>query len=191
MAKNSNLHDNFLVNFYLRGFNSVLIGLYFMTAAYVFKGMLEGFTTDGHFMLFMSAQWIEILGFGILFLLVLFSSLALFFSSRRNSRQFHYKLWNGTTKGYVWRYLVGLIVSFSMLYWITNKGYTNYIAPAFFFLYGLLLFVLKKKERNYIYKLVALTVVLAILCFVFPTYWYWSGVILGVSHIVYGISVRN
>jgi len=184
-------HDNFSINFSLKGFTSILIGIYILLGVYGIQFILEGFLIDGNPMGKMSTEIIEVLMFGIVSFVFLFSSLALFFKGRREAKNFHYKLWNGKTKTAFWKYIFGIIALFCLLLAIKNSGAINYIAPVFLFFYAILLFIFKNKERKNILVLSVLSILLAIVCLLIPSYWYSSFCILGVAHITYGIVVRN
>ena len=103
MSEFNKNHDNLSINFILKGFTSILIGVYFLVAAYLIKFILDGFLIDGNPMGMMSAEIIEILIIVITFFLFLFSSLALFFKGRRTAKKNHYKLWSEKTKAAFWK----------------------------------------------------------------------------------------
>ncbi len=184
-------HDNFLVNFSLKGFTSIRVGIYFLVASYLIKTILDGFLLDDNLMGMMSAEIIEVLIITITFFLFLFSSLALFFSGKRNAKKFNYKLWNQKTKTAFWKYILTIVLIFIVLIVLTNLGYIDFITPIFLLLYSLLLFIFKNKERKHILVLAGLCLFLAGICFLIPMYWYSSLVILGIAHITYGVVVRN
>ena len=184
-------HDNFSTNFSLKDFTSILIGIYFLVAAYGIQFILDGFLIDGNVMGMMSVEIIEVLIIVIVFFLFLFSSLALFFKGKRVAKKFHYKLWNGKTKAIFWKYLIGNLLLFCVLLLLLNKGHVNYITPSFLLFYGILLFLLKNKKRKDLLILSLISILLAILCILIPTYWYSSLCILGIAHISFGIVVRK
>ncbi|WP_298780205.1 hypothetical protein [uncultured Polaribacter sp.] len=186
-----NKQDNFLVNFSLKGYSSIQIGLYLLIAAYVIKSMLDGFLIDDNPMGMMSAQIIEVLGFVVIFLTFFFSSLALFFKGRRKAKKQNYLLWNSKTKKRFWLYLLNFSILFFVLVFLSNTSYTNYITPTFLLIYGLFLSLLEKKKDKTLYVLSGVTFLLAILVFFIPNYWYSSIYILGVAHITYGIVVKE
>lgn len=186
-----NNHDNFSVNFSLKGFTSILIGLYFLLASYIIKTMLYGFLIDDNTMGMMSAEIIEFLIISIAFFLFLFSSLALFFKGRRSAKKFHYKLWNGKTKSAFGKFILFIVIIFTTLIILMNFGQIDFITPIFLILYGLMLFFFINKTRKNLLILAGLCVFLAIICYLIPTYWYSSFVILGIAHLTYGVVVRN
>ena len=60
MSKKKDLHDNFSLNFVLRSFNSVQIGLYLLLGAYLLKSSLQNFIADENPMGMLSIEIIEI-----------------------------------------------------------------------------------------------------------------------------------
>lgn len=185
------MHDNFSVNFTLKGVTSILIGAYFFIAGYLIKTILEGFLIDDNPLGMLSAEIIEVLIISIAFLVFLFSSLALYFSGRRSSKRFQFELWNGRTKTAFWKYSIVILIIFVTLIVLMKQGFIDYITPTFLVLYGLLLFLFKNKARKNILILSAVCLLLAVMCVLIPTYWYSSLTILGIAHITYGVAVRN
>ena len=80
---------------------------------------------------------------------------------------------------------------FVLLIFLEKQGLIDYLTPTFLIIYGALLFLLKCKERKNILILSGLSVLLAIMCILIPTYWYSSLSILGIAHITYGVVVKN
>lgn len=183
--------DNFQQNFSLKGYSSIQIGLYFLLAAFFIKKMLEGFLIDDHPMGMMSAQIIEFLILLIIFFTLIFSSLALFFKGRRKAKKLDYKLWNRKTKATFWKYISSFTVIFLSLIILINQGYMDYLTPVFLVLYALTLLLLRIKKSKNLFVLSGVSILLAIICFLIPNYWYSSIFILGISHITYGIAVKN
>ena len=184
-------HDNFQLNFSLKGYSSIQIGLYFSLAALAIKKMLDGFLIDDNPLGMFSAENMEVFLIIIAVFTFIFSSLALFFKGRRASRIFQHKLWNGKTKTAFWIYLVGFSVILSVLILLMKQGFIDYITPSFLILYGILLFIFKNKERKNLLILSGICLLLAVICFLIPTYWYSSLSILGIAHITYGVVVKN
>lgn len=184
-------HDNFQLNFSLKGYSSIQIGLYFLLAGYTIKKILEGFLIDDNPLAMLSAQIIEILVLIIIFITLLFSSLALFFKGRRKARKLEYKLWNKKTKTIFWKFAASFSIIFLVLILFTILGYVDYVAPIFLILYGLLLIFLKIKKSKRLFILSSVCLILAIVCFWVPNYWYSSIFILGVAHISYGLIVKK
>lgn len=183
--------DNFQQNFSLKGYSSIQIGLYFLLAAFVIKKMLEGFLIDDHPVGMMSAQIIEFLILVIIFFTLIFSSLALFFKGRRKAKKLDYKLWNSKTKTIFWKYISSFSIIFLALILLINEGYMDYLTPVFLILYALTLMLLKIKKSKNLYVLSGVSILLAIICFLIPNYWYSSIFILGIAHITYGIAVKS
>lgn len=191
MSKNKNLHDNFSLNFVLRSFNSVQIGLYFLLGAYLLKSSLENFIANENPMGMLSIEIIEGLQVLIVILVALFSSFALFFSGRRQARKFQYKLWNDKTKKYFWIYFVLIVVGIVLLNFIASSGNVQWLAPAFLIYYALFLVILNTKKEKTLYLITGISFLLSFLVYIIPTYWYSALLIVGTSHIVYGLMNRK
>ncbi|MGK0326162.1 MAG: hypothetical protein ACJA2M_000724 [Polaribacter sp.] len=184
-------HDNFQNNFSLKGFTSILIGAYFFIAGYLIKTILDGFLIDDNPFGMLSIEIIEVFIIVIAFFVFLFSSLALFFSGKRNAKKLQYLLWNGKTKAAFRKYILGILILFISTISLMNQGFIDYLTPTFLIIYGALLFVLGSKEKKSLLILTGLSVLLAIMCILIPTYWYSSLSILGIAHITYGVVVKN
>ncbi|MGK0413722.1 MAG: hypothetical protein ACJA1B_001930 [Polaribacter sp.] len=182
-----NTQDNFKVNFSLQGFASVQIGIYFMLAGYLIKNILDGFLIDDNTMGMLSAEIIEVLLIFIVVLTFLFSSLAIYFKSRRRSKNLNDTLWNPKTKTTFWIYILSFLGIFTISIFLMKQGFIDYIVPVFLILYAILVFVLKNKKDKSILIISSICLLLAALCFLIPTYWYSSLVILGITHITFGI----
>jgi hypothetical protein len=139
----------------------------------------------------MSAEILEVLILVIIFITLLFSSMALFFKGRRKARKLDYKLWNSKTRNNFWKYIVSFSLIFILLILLTNKGYIDYVAPTFLILYGLLLLLLKIKKSKNLFILSGVCLLLAFICILIPNYWYSSIFILGIAHITYGVVVKS
>ena len=183
------MHNTFEINFSLKGFTSILIGAYFFIAGYLIKTVLENFLIDNNAMGMFSPEIIEVVVIAIVFFHFLFSTLALFFGGRRTAKRFDYKLWNTETKIAFRNYIFKVIVIFSVLIILMNLGFINYLTPVFLTLYGILLFLFKNKQRKNLLILSSLSILLAVVCFLIPSYWYSSISILGIAHITYGVVV--
>ena len=183
------MHNTFEINFSLKGFTSILIGAYFFIAGYLIKTILENFLIDNNAMGMFSPEIIEVVVIAIVFFHFLFSTLALFFGGRRTAKRFDYKLWNTETKIAFRNYIFKVIVIFSVLIILMNMGFINYLTPVFLTLYGILLFLFKNKQRKNLLILSSLSILLAVVCFLIPSYWYSSISILGIAHITYGVVV--
>ncbi|TXD46653.1 hypothetical protein [Polaribacter sp. IC073] len=190
MVKNTILHDNFEVNFTLKGFTSILIGVYFFLLAYAYKYILDSFLIEDHALGLLSIQIIEIIFISLAGVFVLFSSLSMFFSGKRNVNRFQQQLWNGKTKAAVRKYFTGILIIFSILIILMNQGLIDFITPSFLILYALFLFLFKNNARKNLLYLSGLSLLLGIYCFVIPGYWYSSLTILAIAHATYGIVER-
>ncbi|MDD7914778.1 hypothetical protein [Polaribacter ponticola] len=183
--------DNNQLNFSLKEYSSIQIGIYFLFAAFLIKSILEGFLIDDNPLGMMSAEIIELLVLIIILFTLLFSSLALFFKGRRKIRKKKSKLWNSKTKNISLKYLASFSIIIFVLIFLNNQGFINYLTPAFLLFYGLSLIILKIKKSKNIFILSIVSFMLAVICFMIPNYWYSSIFILGIAHITYGVVVKN
>jgi hypothetical protein len=190
MNKNKYLHDNHEVNLILKGFTSILVGFYLFFGAYVIKSVLDGFLIDDNLVGMFSVEIIEFISIGILFLVFLFSSLALIFAGKRIAKRHQFKLWNAKTKKTSLQYLAGTSTLFTVVILFMNEGLIDAITPAILITYGLLLFIVKNKDRKQLLILSGLSFGLGFLCLVFPGYWSSALSILGIAHAAYGIIVN-
>jgi hypothetical protein len=190
MANNKHLHDNFEVNFSLKGITSILIGIYFFLLSFAYNYVLTNFLVDDHTLAMLSPHIIEIIFISLAGVFILFSSFALFFSGKRTSKSFHLLLWNGKTKASFLKYLLGIAFLFILLITLMKFGLVNLIAPSFLFTYGIFLLLIKNKARKNILILSALSLLLSLYCFVIPSYWYSSFTILAIVHAAYGVVER-
>lgn len=182
--------NNSQIHFSLKGFTSILIGAYFLLGSYVIKTLLNGFLIDDNPASVLSVKTIEVAIIVISFLVFLFSSLAIFFSGKRNAKKSQIKLWNPKTKTALWKYIVGILFIFTTLFVLLNAGFIDYLTPIFLIFYAILLFIFKNKERENILILSGLCVLFATVCLLIPSYWYSSLSILGIAHITYGVVVK-
>ena len=178
-------------SFSLKGFTAIQIGMYFLLAAYLIKNILDGFLIDDNPMGMMSAQIIEITIISILIFVFLFSSLALFFSAKRRSKKLELSLWNPVSKYNLWRYLGSFLTLFLILYFLMNQGFIDLLSPIFMFFYALILFLINQKSNKYLQIISGICALLAVICFLIPSYWYASILILGIAHITFGIVVKD
>lgn len=191
MAKNKNLQPNSDINFILKGVNSIQIGIYFLLFAYLIKNLLEGFLSDSSLLAMMSIEIIEFQITGLGFVFVIFSYFALFFSSRRTCRKNNQKFWSKPTKATFWiTFVLTIVVAFALSYF-NSTGFSIQLVSIFFLLYGiyLIFFNFRKKKQLRLFGIICLA--LAVLTFLIPTYWYNALLIIGVSHIVYGLIVKR
>lgn len=182
---------NYRSNFILRGVNSIQIGIYLLIFAYVTKTILEGFISDSSPLLLLSIELVEyqILSLGILF--VLFSYFALFYSSRRICRKESLVFWNASTKATFWVSFFLSIVVISVLYYLNTQGFYLQLTAIFLLLYGIYLLLYNFRKKRSLYIMGGLFLMLALLTFIIPTYWYNALLIAGVGHIVYGLMVKK
>ena len=190
MANNKHLHDNFEVNFSLKGITSILIGVYFFLLSYAYKYVLTNFLVDDHTLGMLSPQIIEIIFISLAGVFILFSSFALFFGGKRSSKSFQLLLWNGKTKAAFFKYLIGIALLFILLTTLMKLGLVNFITPSFLLLYAIFLLIVKNKARKNILILSGICLLLSIYCFVIPSYWYSSFTILAIAHATYGVVER-
>ena len=183
--------DNSSVNFSLKSNASIQIGIYFFILAYAIKNILNGFLVDDNPIGMMSAEIIEILCFSLIFITILLSIIALFFKSRRASRKNKVPFWNAKTKNISFKVFILISLSLLSIATFTKIGKINFIAPISFIFYAIILFFVKRPERKNIIVLSLLCLLLAITCFFIPSYWYSSIAILAISHIAYGVVVRD
>ncbi|MDC0177057.1 hypothetical protein OAJ14_02745 [Polaribacter sp.] len=185
------MNDNFQINFSLKGFSSVLVGTYFFITGYLIKTILEEFVTNDSPLGMLSTEIIEVFIITLIFCGVLFSSLALFFSGKRNAKKKQYPLWNQKTKTTFQKYILFVIVAFSSLILLLNLGFVEYLTPTFLIIYASMLFTFKNKARKNLLILAGLNVFLALICLLIPSYWFASFSILGIAHITYGVVEKN
>lgn len=185
------MNDNFQVNFSLKGFTSVLIGAYLFITVYLIKTILKEFLTDDSPFGMLSTEIIEIFIIFLIFCGMLFTSLALFFSGKRNAKKKQCPLWNQKTKAAFRKYILFIIVAFGSLIILFNLGFVAYLTPTFLIIYAFLLFTFKNKARKNLLILAGLNVFLALICLLIPSYWFASFSILGIAHITYGIVEKN
>lgn len=185
-----NKHDNFQINFSLKGIASIQIGIYFMIAAYLIKYTLDGFLVDNNTISALSTENIKILIISITVVTFILSSFALYFKGKRASKVFQHQIWNAKTKTAFWIYLFTFAVILSVSILLSHKGFIDYITPIFLITYASLLLIFKNKERKDLLIICGICSLLAVICFLIPTYWYSSLFILGVAHITYGIVIK-
>jgi hypothetical protein len=190
MVRKTVLHDNFEVNFTLRGFTSVLIGGYFFLLGYIYKYILESFLIEGHSVAFLSPEIIEIIFIALAATFVLISSLALFISGLRTARSFQQRFWNSKTTKFFMKFAIAVVFVFVLLTKLMTYGFIDLIMPVFLIIYALFLFAIRNKERKNLLFLSILSLLLGILCFVIPSYWNTTFTILAISHVTYGVVVR-
>ena len=191
MSKNRNLKENISLNFVLRGLNSIQIGLYVLLGAYLLKFLLVGFVSGELPIGMLSIEIIEVLGISSTLLVFIFSSLAVFYSSRRNTRKSGFKVWNKKSKRHFWIFFLLVIGCFTVMKIVHSFGYISFLTPIFLAYLSLFLFFLNTKKKRRYYMLSLVSLLLSGVVFTIPTYWYSAILIMGISFIVYGIMVRK
>ena len=181
------MQDNFQINFSLKGITSILIGAYLFIAGYVIEALLNNATP----LETLSPKTIENLIMLIAFTFVLLSTLTLFFIGKKNAEKLNTQLWNDKTKAAVQKYIIVIVVAFITLIVLINIAFINYLTPTFLIYYGILIFLFKNNERKNLLILSGVSLLLAVMCFLIPTYWYSSLSILGIAHVAYGVVVKN
>ena len=175
------MQDNLQNNFTLKSLTSILIGGFILILSYSLKTILNKYLfTDND----------SLIIFGFIFTLILLSTLILFFDGKRTTKKNHTTLWNTETKLATKKYLISFTVIISVLTALLNLEFLEYLTPTFLILYGGLLFLFKKNERKNLLVLSGLCLLLAVMCFLIPSYWYSSLSIIGIAHIAYGVVTK-
>ncbi|PQJ69491.1 hypothetical protein [Polaribacter butkevichii] len=180
--------DNFKINFSLKGVVSIIIGIAIFTAGYLIEIILNNFLADKSSVSNLSP---EILIFAITFFVFIIATATLFITGKRHAKKIETPLFNAKTKAATKKYFLLIIIIFAALLLLFNLGFINYLAPTFLTLYGLLLFVFKNKERKNLLILSGVSVLLAVMCFLIPSYWASSLSILGIAQATYGVVVKE
>jgi hypothetical protein len=181
------MSDNFQLNFSLKGFTSILIGVYFFITGYLIETTLNSAKS----LETLSPKAIEIGIVTIVFAFFLLATFTLFHLGKRNASQLQINLWNDKTRAAVKKYSGVIFVTFIALIVLNNLELINYLAPTFFVFYGTLLFLFKHEERKNLLVLAGLSLLLAAMCFLIPTYWSSSLSILGIAHVAYGVVIKE
>ena len=191
MGKNRNLKHNSSQNFILKGLNSIQVGLYILLGSYLIKSSLQNFLSDDNPMMMMSIEIIEVICITIVVFVFFFSSFAIFFSNRRNARKSGFKVWNENSKKHFWIYFISMFIGIILLEVLYTMGFISYLATSFFLYFGLALLILNAKKKKPYYLISGICILLSLLVFLIPTYWYSALLIVGTSFLVYGITVRK
>lgn len=191
MVKNRNLIKNTSYNFKLYGRPSIFIGIYILIATLLIKETINGFSTDGSPFGFLTVNFFEGFIFIITLLVFLFSLLAIFFGSRRYTRRIGNKVWNSNSKKSIW-ILLGLIaITYITLFYLLRIGEETFIIPAFLISYGFILLLLNFSKSKEVYYLVMACFILGLLALLYPSYGFNSLFILGVGHLVFGLTHKK
>jgi hypothetical protein len=191
MGKNRTLTINDTQNFILKGSNSIQIGIYLLLFVFILKSLLDGFLSDVSMLGMMSIEIIELAAFIFISLFILLSGLAVLFSNRRRTRRAGYKLMNKKTFRQFAFYLGWTLPAFLIIYSIANGGYSMFAGVSFLFLLGTILIGLNSSKKKALYILSGLSIGLAVISYLIPSYWYSSILIMGGAFIVYGIMIRK
>ena len=190
MASSKNLTTKTTQNFILKGFNSIQIGLYMILGVYVINAAILGFIADSNPLGMLSIEIIESICMFMVVLVAFFSMFAVFFSSRRAARKVGIAVWNATSKKQFGLYTIAVILGIFLLSLAKNTA-VNYATPFFLGYLGLVMALFNPQRKKPYDLLVAICLLLAVVVFVIPSYWYYSLLILGGSFFVYGIANRK
>lgn len=191
MAKNRNLISNSFYNFKLNGRPSIFIGLYIILGSLLIQSTITGFHTDASPFGFLTVDFFEGFIFIITLLVFLFSLLAIFFGSRRYARRIGNKVWNTNSKKSLWILLSLIIIIYFILIYLLRIGEEVYIIPTFLMNYGFLLLVLNFNKSKEVYYLAMTCFILGLLPLFYPSYGFNSLFILGVAHLVFGLTHKK
>ena len=178
-------------NLILKGFNSIQTGLYLILFAYILKNMIDGFLSDTSMLGMMSIEIIEGAGLTFLVLFFLLSGFAIFFSSRRSAKKSGVKMWNKSTRMQMINFALLCVAAVAFLFFQKNFGYSSYLGISFLFYLGAILIILNAQKRKPLYLLALISLVLALISYLIPTYWYPSINIMGMGFVVYGIMIKK
>jgi hypothetical protein len=178
-------------NFVLKDLTSILTGGYILAGTYAIKYVLDTFLVDDTTLETVSFKAIQLLILLLSLLVLIAASLTIYFKAKKTSKKLDNMLWNVNTKTVFKKFSIGVLVIIFTLFFLVKLAFFNYLAPVFLLFYGVLLFFLKNKNRKDFLILSFLSIVLGVLCFLIPTYWYSSLSILGIAHITYGVVVKN
>jgi len=191
MSQRKDTETNTNQNFILRSFNSVQIGLYLILFTFLFKSLFDGFLSDTSMLGMISIEIIELAASLFIILFFLLSGFAVLFSSRRLAKKSGYKLWNKKTFRQFTFYFGWSFPAYVILYILANGGYSIYLGVSLLFLIGMILIGLNTAKKKSMYLLAGLSIGLAIISYLIPSYWYSSLMILGGAFIVYGIMIKK
>ena len=191
MSKNRALTSNNNQNVLLNGLNSIQVGLYLLLFSFIFKSLLDAFLSDVSMLGMMSIEIIEWMGSVLFFLFILLSGMAVLFSSKRLAKRSGYLLMNQKTQKQCVFYLSNSLIAFFALYALMYFGYSMYVGIGILLSMGLILLILNSQKKKAMYLLAATSLLLALISYLIPNYWYSSFMIMGVAFIVYGMIHRK
>ncbi|TXD53338.1 MULTISPECIES: hypothetical protein [unclassified Polaribacter] len=177
--------------FILKGVTSMLIGGYIFIAAYALKTILDTFLVSDPTLETLSYKSVQLLAASIILTLLILSAFTLYSSGKKISEKLKENLWTLQTKAIVKNFVIGMLVISLSLIVLVQFDFFSFLTPIFLLFYGILLFFLKNKKRKDFLMLSGLSVLLGLLCFLIPSYWYSSLTILGIAHITYGVVVKE
>jgi len=171
----------------LQGRTSFFIGVYLIIGTYAIKSMLAQFLVDDSPFMFLSPQLIEIFIIFIAFLVLFFSSLAIYFSKKRLAKKTNRSFWNTETKKEFWIYIAFFSLLFLVLYYLNTIGFINTMVPVFLFSYGLIFYFFNQLEDKNNLIILGVSFFLALLTLITPSYWSAALYLLGIAHVFYGV----
>lgn len=177
------------VNFKLKGFTSVLIGVYIILAAQILNSMLSGFLVDDNPMGMLSVQLLEGFIFGTVVLFFILATLALYVKGRRLAKKNRMGLWNIKTKRIAIFYILSFTTVFVASFLCVSLGKIDLITPLFLIIYGIILVVMRESSKSLLI-ITLVSVLLGMVTFIIPSYWFSALFILGMAHVTYGIAVK-
>lgn len=187
MAKNRNLIKNNLYNFKLRSRSSFFIETYFILGAFLIETVISGFIAVDSPFSFLTVDFLEFFILIVTFLVFLFSTLALFFDSRRNARKIGNKVWNRNSKKMMWLFGLLMILLYIIEFYLLKTGEEAFIIPTFIISYGFLLMILNFSKTKALFVFSMASILIGLSSLFFPNYEFYGLLLLGVSHIVFGI----
>lgn len=191
MGKNRNLINNSFYNFKLNGRPSIFIGLYIILGGLLIQNTITGFHTDASPFGFLTVDFFEGFIFIITLLVFLFSLLAIFFGSRRYARRIGNKVWNTNSKKSLWLLLGLIVITYIILFYLLRIGEEIYIIPTFLMSYGFILLFLNFSKSKEVYYLAMACFILGLLPLIYPSYGFNSLFIVGVAHLVFGLTRKK
>lgn len=188
MAKNRNLIKNNAYNFKLRSRASFFIGTYLILGTVLIKTVISGFIAVDSPFSFLTVNFLELFIFSITCIVFLFSILALFFNSRRNTRKIGNRVWNRNSKKMMWLLYMLLLVLYGIEFYLLRIGEEAFIIPTFIMGYGIVLLLLNFSKTIPIYLFSIGCFLIGFIPLFVDGFGFYSLIALGVSHYAYGLS---
>lgn len=173
--------------FVLRGFASILIGIYIIAGAYGIKYVVDSALINDDNLKDASVNNNELLILFIVIMVLIATVFTFFVGAKKHTENINFMLWNTNTKKLT---LLILLILFAIIV-LFSQGFINFITPILLIIYAIFLFSVKNKKRKDFLILSGISLILGVLCFLIPTYWYYSLFILGIAHITYGVVVKD